>query len=130
MDHLSGTPTVILGACGSSTSAVIRTLGSIVWEHTTLLAGTGTRVVGTTPKEDSVCGVGAVVVDGDDGTTAAGPPGSATGTPSAVRAHAANRQASASVVSPMRFISLSRKPERTRVPSPRTACRRRQHSPV
>jgi hypothetical protein len=52
IDHLSGTPTVILGACGSSTSAVIRTLGLIVCEHATVFGGTGARVVGTTPKVD------------------------------------------------------------------------------
>jgi hypothetical protein len=52
IDHLSGTPTVILGACGSSTSAVIRTLGSIVWEHATVFGGTGARVVGMTPYAD------------------------------------------------------------------------------
>ena len=44
--------TVILGACGSSTSAVIRTLGSIVWEHATVFGGTGARVVGMTPYAD------------------------------------------------------------------------------
>jgi hypothetical protein len=131
IDHLSGTPTVILGACGSSTAAVIRTLGLIVCEHATVFGGTGARVVGTTPYTDwSLCCVGCVVADGGDGVTAPGPPSPATGTPSLVRTHAAIRQASASAAHPTRFISLSRKPGRTLVPNPRTACRRRQRSPV
>src|SRR5689334_20030639 len=52
IDHRSGTPTVILGACGSSTSAVIRTLGLIGCEHATLFGGTGALVVGRTPYAD------------------------------------------------------------------------------
>src|SRR6202008_288449 len=39
IDHLSGTPTVILGACGLSTAAVIRTLGLMVCAHATVLGG-------------------------------------------------------------------------------------------
>src|SRR6185312_7723063 len=49
IDQRSGTPTVILGACGSSTSAVIRTVGVIVCEHATVFGGTGARVVGRPP---------------------------------------------------------------------------------
>src|SRR5215510_11171429 len=71
IDHLSGTPTVILGACWSSTSAVIRTLGRIVCEHATVFGGTGARVVGTTPYADwsPPCRV----ADGDDPTALEGP---------------------------------------------------------
>src|SRR5262249_39729213 len=74
IDHLSGTPTVILGACGSSTSAVIRTLGFIVCEHTTVFGGTGARVVGATPYacwSPPGC-VGVLVADGGDDPTALG----------------------------------------------------------
>src|SRR3954467_15805509 len=132
IDHWSGTPTVILGACGSSTSAVIRTLGLMLCEHATVFGGTGARVVGTTPYAGwSPCCVGAAVADrGDNDVTAFGPASPATGTPSLVRTHAVSKHASASAAHPTRFISLSRNPALTLVPNPRTACRIRQRSPV
>src|SRR5215207_8065504 len=105
IDHLSGTPTVMRGACGSSICAVIRTLGMIVWEHATVFGGTGARVVGTTPNEDSLCCGGRAVADGGVELIPPGRPSAATGTPSLVRTHAAIKHASASVANPARLIS-------------------------
>ena len=129
IDQPSGTPTVILGARGSSTSAVIRTAGLTGCEQATVFGGTGARVVGTTPGADSSASwVGRVVADGaDDVAVAASSP--ATGTPSLVRTHAASTQASASAAHPARFISPSRKRARIPVPDPRTACPRHLRSP-
>ena len=60
---------MILGACGSSTSAVIRTVGLIDCEHATVFGGTGARVVGTTPYADSsLCCDGPGGADGADDT--------------------------------------------------------------
>src|SRR5258705_2910975 len=52
IDQPSGTPTVILGAAGSSTRAVIRTPGLIGCEQAMVFGGTGALLVGTTPNID------------------------------------------------------------------------------
>ena len=120
----------ILGACGSSTSAVIRTAGLTGCQQAMVFGETGARVVGITPGADwSASSVGRGVADGaDDVAVAADSP--ATGTPSLVRAHAARTQASASAAHPARFISPWRRRARILVPDPRKACPRHLRSPM
>src|SRR5258705_1835273 len=78
IDQPSGTPTVILGACGALTSAAIRTPGLIGCEQATAFGGTGARLVGTTPNADwSDSCVGCAVADGADDAAVA-PKSSAT----------------------------------------------------
>src|ERR1700682_4268171 len=99
IDQPSGTPTVILGACGSLTWAAIRTPGLIGCEQATVFGGTGALLVGTTPNaEGSDSCVGWLVADGADGADDAAvvPESAATGTPSLVRTAPAAHQASPS----------------------------------